>query len=371
MRKLWKWTAFLLTLVLLLSIGFSVLAEESAEDVTDIVVEEPAEDSTSYYENYVAIGDSCGAGVGLPAYLERVKETGNRWIAAERVEGSYPDLVGKAVNASKVDQIHFPGARTADIRYLLDDTYKADWVLTGQAAYLSDGVVSKENLDAHREATIAAIKDADLITLDVGINDVWLPVIAAIYDIAGQGRIAGRNLTVPELVQRYGSVGALATNAASFVRAWIFNPFLWPSYILKMTNALAKWALDYQVNVGAILNKIYQLNPNAKVVVCGLYNPVNGWDILPFANDNLIQKVLQPYYSLLNLRKKTAVLTYRGDAVYVNMTNVELISDHFTIPLFEFTTVNDTFGFNPHPTAAGAETQATNILDKLGIPAVW
>lgn len=376
--KHWKrWIALFLAVALLATIGITALAEEVPEEenvITEELLPEEAlpeealpEETFSYYENYVALGDSCGSGVGLPAYLELVKERGQKWIACEKIEGSYPVKVAEAVGAVNFDQFHFPGARTADIRYLLDPNFSADWVLTGQAAYLSDGVVSKENLDAYREEVIAAIQNADLITLDVGINDVWLPVIAAIYDISGQGRVFNRNMTVPELVMKYGSLGAVVSNASSFVTAWLFHPFRWPSYFMKLTSALTKWVLDYQVNISALMNRIYQLNPSATVVVPGMYNPIEGWDLFPFVNDNLLQRVLQPYYNLLNLRKMSVTALYRGDARYVEMRDVELISDSFTIPLFEFTTVNDKFGYNPHPTERGAETQTQHILHALGI----
>ena len=233
--------------------------------------------------------------------------------------------------------------------------------------YLSEGTISKAEMDAHRSEVVEAVKNADLITLDVGLNDYWLPVIAAIYDIAGEGRLDGGKLTVPELVARFGSIGALVENALSFTRAWFIHPLHTPVYALKLINALYKWVMDYQLNITGILNRIYQLNPDATVVVCGAYNAVEGWDLLPIGNDRIIEKVMQPFYNMVNLRKKMAVRFYRGNAVYVEMRDVELFSDHLTIPLFEFAGVTE-YSFNPHPTLEGAMTQADHILDALGIP---
>lgn len=335
---------------------------------TKETTEEKTQEKVTYYKHYVSIGDSCGSGVGLPAYRKLAKERKTQWISCEQIEGSYPMLVAEAVGAETLGQYHFPGARTADIRYLLDNRFTADWILTGQAAILSNGVVSKQNLDAHRDEVIAAIRNADLISIDVGINDVWLPVIAALYDISGEGQLLGRNQTVPELVMRYGSVGALIANITNFVNAWILHPLEWPVYVLKLISALGKWAIDYQINFGAIMSRIHELNPKATVVVCGLYNPVNNWDFLPFVNDNLIEHVLQPYYSLLNLRKLISTTFYWGDARYVRMNDIELISDSFTIPLFEFTTHEDGCGYNPHPTLEGAARQASKILSALRVP---
>lgn len=343
-------------------------AAARAKEAQDEKNEDSKQEKVTYYKHYVSIGDSCGSGVGLPAYLELAKKKGTQWIAAQQIAGSYPMRVAEAVGAETLGQYHFPGARTADIRYLLDGKFTADWILTGQAAILSNGVVSKQTMDSYRDEVTAAIQKADLISIDVGINDVWLPLIAALYDISGEGQLLGRNLTVPELVMRYGSVGALIANVTHFVNAWILHPTEWPSYVLKLISALAKWAIDYQINFGAIINRIHELNPKATVVVCGLYNPVNNWDFLPFINDNLIERVLQPYYSLLNLRKLVATTFYWGDARYVRMDDIELISDSFTIPLFEFTTHEDARGYNPHPTLEGAAQQARNILRTLRVP---
>lgn len=397
MRLAKQWIAVLLAILMLMTVGVSALAEEvsDAEPATEAVAEapaeepaeevreieedpaadlyyqtpaeEPEEEAVCYYRNYVSIGDSCGSGVGLPYYLELVKETGQKWITCTEIEGSYPALVAEAVGAENFDQFHFPGARTADIRYLLDKTFRTDWVIEGQAMYLSEGTISKAEMDAHRDAVIEAVRNADLITIDVGINDYWLPIIAAIYDIAGDGRLGGGALTVPELVARFGSIGALVDNAMSYLRAWIMNPLHAPSYVLKLMSALYKWVMDYQVNTMGILNQIYKLNPNAKVVVCGTYNAVEGWDLIPFMNDRIIEHIMQPFYDLVNLRKKLAVQFYRGDAVYVEMSNVQLFSDDFTIPLFEFAGVTQ-WSFNPHPTLVGALTQRDHILKALGIP---
>jgi lysophospholipase L1-like esterase len=380
MKHTIRWIALLIAIVMILTAGITALAEEVTGQTAEAVGETSAKayeikgatvekaDEGPYYSNYVSIGDSCGSGLGLPQYVALSKEKKVRWLPCEKIEGSYPTLVAKAVGATEFGQYHFPGARTADIRYLLDEHYYADWVLLGQAMYLSNGVVSKANLDSYREEVTAAIRNADLISIDVGINDVWLPVIAAIYDIAEKGRVLERQLTIPELVAEYGSIATVVDNAASFVRAWT-NPLTWPGNILKLSSALIKWVIDYQVNTTAIMNRIRQLNPNATVVVCGLYNPVYHWDLIPFSGDHFIEHVLQPYYSALNLKKRVDALFYWGDARYVPMDDIELFSDGFAIPLFEFTIEDGgTIGYNPHPTLEGAKQQAKNILNALGVP---
>ncbi len=229
-----------LALVMLLSLGVAALAEELA-----VPAEEPPAERYSYYPNYVAIGDSVGSGFGLPDY----NREGKLVIDCRRVTDSYPDLVGDAVGAKNVSQFHLCGARTADLRYMMDENYAADWVLLGQAAYLSEGVISKQHLDELRPKVQDAIRNADLITLDCGLNDCCLPVMAAIYDIADEGRVFGRGLTIPERVRREGSLLAVMDNAASFLNAWATNPLRWPAYLFKLMVSLQKWVFDYQINI--------------------------------------------------------------------------------------------------------------------------
>ena len=183
---------------------------------------------------YTSIGDSVQSGCGLEEYATY----GQIVVANENIRGSAPVLVGRAIGADKVNQLHMPGARSTEIRYILDDEYDGDWITDGQSYYLSDGVLGKEHLDSWKEEYQNAVRESDVVVLDFGFNDFWVPWYGAMYDVAGDGRLPWDDMTPWERVERMGSFGALADTLVSVGRAYIFNPTNWWIYDLKFADSI-------------------------------------------------------------------------------------------------------------------------------------
>ena len=318
------------------------------------------------YPVYTCLGDSVSTGFGLPYY----NKYGKMYIPFTKVEGAYPTLVARGVGAKTFYPLSIPGYRSADIRYLLDDSRKPDWVLKDGSALMSGGTISEENLNRWRPMYQEDVKKADLITLDIGYNDIWLPTISCIYDIAADGRYDG---TMDALIAQLktNDIDALSdvdvrkaviNNAISYLNAWVRHPLKWAYYMAQWTSAVRKWMFDYSLNYKAIVDRIYELNPNATVVLVGMYNPFNGWDVI--GDDNALQKALQPYINTFNHEKQVCADRYPGKAVYVDVTGTELISNKTTLPLLENVRYDDS-GFNPHPSAEGHRYIAGKILSAL------
>ena len=310
---------------------------------------------------YTSIGDSVQSGCGLEEYATY----GQIVVANENIRGSAPVLVGRAIGADKVNQLHMPGARSTEIRYILDDEYDGDWITDGQSYYLSDGVLGKEHLDSWKEEYQNAVRESDVVVLDFGFNDFWVPWYGAMYDVAGDGRLPWDDMTPWERVERMGSFGALADTLASVGRAYIFNPTNWWIYDLKFADSILKFAVDYPVNCFAITDSIYDLNPDATLLICIGYNPMEGWDLVPAWDDNLVGDVLGVVFAAHDIAKIAAFLSYPGEAALVDMRHVDVITDNTMIFVFEKMTIDDT-GFNPHPTVRGSEQVASQILKALG-----
>lgn len=310
---------------------------------------------------YTSIGDSVQSGCGLEEYATY----GQIVVANENIRGSAPVLVGRAIGADKVNQLHMPGARSTEIRYILDDEYDGDWITDGQSYYLSDGVLGKEHLDSWKEEYQNAVRESDVVVLDFGFNDFWVPWYGAMYDVAGDGRLPWDDMTPWERVERMGSFGALADTLASVGRAYIFNPTNWWIYDLKFADSILKFAVDYPVNCFAITDSIYALNPDATLLICIGYNPMEGWDLVPAWDDNLVGDVLGVVFAAHDIAKIAAFLSYPGEAALVDMRHVDVITDNTMIFVFEKMTIDDT-GFNPHPTVRGSEQVASQILKALG-----
>ena len=308
---------------------------------------------------YTSIGDSVESGFGLDQY----NQTGVMVLQDANISGSAPDLVGKALGAETINQLHMPGARTNELLYILDDGALPDFVNKGIESSLSNGGYDIETLHAKRDQYIDAIKSSDVITLDIGMNDLWAPVVGAFYNIAQDGIDLTPGQTIVDNYENYGSFWTGANFMVKFISAIATNPDKWGYYVGNVGEGLIKWCTDYLINYPLIMLKIYELNPDATLCVVGGYNPIDDWDLIPGMDDNLAQYVGQAFYDVRDLTKRLWVGLYPGKAVYVDSRGTEIQADstRFVSP-----TLN-TEGYTPHPTYEGAKHQANGILGALGL----
>ena len=125
-----------------------------------------------HYDSYVAIGDDVTAGNGLTAYDDDAKYA---WT-----EGSFAEILRETVGADKDKSLMGArsGWRTHELRIALEPGYVGDAFTVEFLNTWSDDKLS-EVLNARATYT-AAIRDADLITVQIGGNDV---VARAVYTI--------------------------------------------------------------------------------------------------------------------------------------------------------------------------------------------
>ncbi|MGN0446171.1 MAG: GDSL-type esterase/lipase family protein [Acutalibacteraceae bacterium] len=313
----------------------------------------------SKYPVYTALGDSASSGFGLPDYAQYQSLV----VYGKRIKGSYADLLAESLGCSKVYPYGVSGIRSSELRYLLDNTYHGDYILDRDMPTMSNGMITRDILKPKRSEYQKAVREADLITLDIGFDDIWVPTIACIYDIAADGRFdnADAGKTISEKVAEYGSAEVVLDNAFSYLRAWLSNPIKWAYYWDSWALTVTKWVADFSINYNAIVRAIYRLNPDVTVIALGCYNPCSGWDILP--DDRAIEHLVQPYYDYVNAQKTAAEAEYRTYH-YVELRNVDLINKKTTLPLYENLTL-DGSGFNPHPTEKGHQQICDAILSEL------
>ena len=301
------------------------IAYDSTFKTRDGIVQNVIDNKNAQYgelkevKNYTSIGDSVQSGLGLNDYYRKIingESWGSVLVANTEVEGSAPSLVGEALGAD-VHQYHMPGARTSEVLYMLNPTKYADalspisrtgydpfYILAGEAI-LSNGQYSATALADQSDELINSIKNSEVVTLDIGWNDWWSMVL--------QGGPAG------------------------FIRS----------------------NLQYLM----IINEIYQINPDAELVLAGGFNPQQGWDILPFMDDNITEYFMQTLYNtLLVPQKQLIALMYPGKCTVADQSGTEVIRG---TPGFLGITLDD-IGDNPHPTQDGAYNQANGILQSLG-----
>ena len=324
----------------------------------------------NHIHKITAFSDSVDSGWGSLGYLLYGKTV----VANKPVLDSAPWLVGYALGAW-VNQYSIPGGRTNEIRFLLDPFYLPDYNLRNQMEELSNGSISFWKLLLMKFFARMSVRTSQVVTINIGSNDLWVPIMAALYDIANDGRFG--LLTTPERVALFGKWPTMIGNVVHYVLAWYianalssYNPTKPYFLLIKLAAGIVKEFTDYYINLPIILMHIFLLNPFATVVVEGTESPVRNWDVFPALDDNLIEYAMEPVYEIQNLYKRLLVLLYPGKAVYADMHGIQLKTERFAVPTFENLTLDDS-GFDPHPSWIGRRQQADRILRALGQPSPY
>ncbi len=325
------------------------------------------------YQSYVFFGDSVTTGFGIQSYTDVADEGGT--AEGKRVPGAYPDLVAKGVGIDENNENYYneahSGWRTSELRETLDPTYNNEDGAVAKA--LSEGMANGKTLcDPQDPALQARIREAiaksDLVTIDLGSNDIQLPIIMALYAaIYPQyasyfGQPEYKDWVVEDLLKKYGSENDM---------------------ILKMTETLAKihgieYALEvvskaalgglykFNTNYPAIINLIHEINPNADIYVIGLYNPMSEatlTDDIPIK----VGKALDPVIMSLNLYLAQLSPAKRY-YTYVDAFNTSVIG---TISLASFVGSDmnlagmGEYTINIHPNDAGHAYIAKQVLNAI------
>ena len=270
--------------------------------------------SGAKYRTYTCIGDSIAAGVTLPGYVSKAhKEDEVTWPV---IPGSFPAYVRDGVGATKVYMIAKPGYRTVEMRRVLDPSFKGDAVEIRHLPLNAKGTVDEAALKELRSGYKKAIQSSDLITIELGPNDIGQPILGIIRTI------------------RTGEEDA--------------------AYIQGCLQAFSVCGITFRQNFGWLLNYIHKLNPNAKVVVTGIYNPVYNWALdtpVRMEYGRLLDGVIDLFNNYLKYESP-----YRSYYTYVDMNGVETLMFKETL----FTTK-----FDAHPTPKGHREMARRILAAL------
>lgn len=237
MKKFTILAALILMLQLVLPFSLQAQAEEMSDDL-----------------NYLALGDSLAAGVNENNELGKGYAD---FIANEyRIDDSYEFHFNKG--------FAYPGYTTADVLKDIEaNVTKPIFDLNGQS---------------QKTATLQqAIKDAHLITLSVGANDVL------------------KNVTRSES-------GTVSFDAAGVLQS------------------ISQVSANYE----KILTSIYTLNPEADVLVMGLYNP------FPHIHDEAIQTQLNTFVTTINNSIKAAA--EKNGAIFSDVAEIIASSPQEYLP---------------------------------------
>jgi lysophospholipase L1-like esterase len=257
--------------------------------------------------NYVSFGASNVNGYGLTGYMHagvtaENKDTANVYGYQRLPVGSYPYLIAAALNEAAggavntagydgnikngdpfekvdVDQLAMSSMRMEELRFLLDDTYPGDsytdwrfYDVNGDGHTQNWFGKAENDLDALRGVYRDAVANADLITLDMGINNF------GVYISHQVGNKYGESLEDidPALAAKY-------NQAKAYIKQLVAQRSGEAALLLdgmdSMIDSLAYALVGFCVSFDVVMEKIKEINPDATVIVVSIQNLLTGLSI--------------------------------------------------------------------------------------------
>jgi len=311
--------------------------------------------SVKRYSSYTALGDSIPGGYSTPGYVKRGK-----LVAAKiRFEGAYPSIIADWVQADKAYILGMPGFRTSELRILFDDSWSGDEIDTSGYYKMLSGVdYGVDDLKAQRSEFRNAVKNSSLVTVHIGQNDCWVPLMYAMYRFGQFGSNEDIEEGVAEFLSQFGSLGEMMQTVYDLLAFAVKSPV----FVLYMTEAEVQLHTDFVKNYKAIIDGIYECNPNVTVVSVGNYNPEKDWEIPEGSGIELLRYLFADLYLIMNGYAKSLESSY-SNYYYVDTSDTEVR----TQSLSEYNAAGGwkTMGFDPHPTMEGHKYIANQIISAL------
>lgn len=293
------------------------------------------------YGTYTCIGDSNAAGYALPDYTD----------ICTRTPGAYHDLVADAVGAQLL-QFGWGGFRTHEVRHMLDPDFEiTDWSYADNCA----GKVHKEDLDSRKDAYIQAVADAELITLNVGANDIFGAALGKAMLVLFAEDTS--NPVLAEIKEKLAEGGSLAA-ALLKLMGYAESIGKGSEFLLVLADAMNQAYKEFDENWDQIIKSIYALNPDVTLVVLSAINPFSN-TTLSEGSALKIGKLAAPIVAKLN-RTMKQTSAYAKDYLYCDVTQAQL--GDLAIKQEDFWSA-----YLPavHPTAEGHQYIADEILKLL------
>ena len=291
------------------------------------------------------LGDSTSSGFGLADYTKYNMPI----VVNAGIEGSAGDILKKELGVA-LNQLNMPSSRTDELLYILDPSYSKEKLLANRLSKNASETYTINTLDTLRDTYIKAIKSSDVVVLDVGMNELMVEVMTALADLANEEK--NEKTFVEQLNQSTDVINEIS----SYAYAWATNPEKWGYFAERLGNNVSKWCSTFADNYTRIVNRIYELNPYATLVIAAGYTPITDWKLVPGSIDNVIDYVISVFSALKGIFTRAVALTYPGRSKFVDMKGVELGLSKESLELS---------GFNTYVTQRGAVEEASRLLDVI------
>ena len=263
--------------------------------------------------NYVALGASNVNGYGMHGYnFENVyeapfeKTTDNRYGYEMDTPGSYTTLIRDALSKNynvNLSQIAMSSWRAEELHFLLDDSYMGDsytdtWLydVNGDgvssnwyygAAIYEWNLLAKQGAEGYdhdptpeellatlRKVTQDKVADANLITVDIGMNNFGTYML----NLLAEGIFSNDLSTISPEVDKYYDIAR--DYILDIIKSNVGDDVIPTDILGKFADTLAYALVGYCVNFDETMKEIYKLNPDTKVVVVSIQNMMRDLEIV-------------------------------------------------------------------------------------------
>lgn len=298
-----------------------------------------------HYNEYTVLGDSIAAGYSHPGY-NMVHDFNNlEWVT---VPETYPDIIQKATGA-KIHMLAKSGYRSTDLRALLYNDYDGDGMSPLRLPSTNDDQrhMNYDKLNEFRAAYQEDISNSDLITLNIGMNDATQPLMITFETLAADMGVLGSEM-------------AAVLDPFNFVKNTLLNMqtlMTDAQFYVALAEAELTSVRMFSENFDAIIKRIHELNPDATIVVIGLYNASEN-DTVPSGGVGIpLEYIFGPIYQNFNdYMQNGSPYANKGIYTYVDAWG---ISSHMNDP------ESTLYMQDNHPTLKGHGQIADRILAVL------
>ena len=358
MKNIKRILSLLLTLIMLAALCLPALADGSKEYYP--------------YKYYMCVGDSIAAGCALTkdgseTYFDNETDDYTTVYNPDYIYYGYDySVVPKAYHSlvaneldSKLLQCARSGLRAVEFRYFLEGVYNDydESCLWGNTYFDVDGNgFSIDDLDAINAAVNypEMIKKTDLLSVNIGSNDVFSFTLGVVFEEMAANSDNEQLNAIKDFLDKGGSIGAAFGKLVEFCQATGTM-----SKLMAVVTATFYKAYDqFVVNFDAVMEKIYEINPDITVVGVGVFNPFKHFR-LSADNQLDISAAAAPLVMAINSHIKSFESKY-DNFYYADVVGTETYDMNYDDRYFW-----EYFGLKVHPTIAGHEYMAQQILDAL------
>ena len=323
----------------------------------------------------LVLGDSTSSGYGLPDFVNHncgfnVKNNylDTTWTVAEAQKNigggggrisssSYPWQLKKYIEKTEgvkcdLSAMCLNGMRTDELRALLDDEYykkilkqEAELVKTDDGnGFLTDHIdsfwealedggalVSGTNGSMRPVSSVSdaqmytreEVKNADVIVVDCCMNNFGTYLaerIAGYAGLPGYGRAANYyKQTVDDLDGVPAGVKTLISQVKTMLKQQgLLNDGT--AAVEEFANSFLYCYADFATNLTADINTIRELNPDARIIVCGVYDALDGINLEVGDNTVDFGRISSRAFDLVNLYIK-ALSSNRAEYYYADLSD--------------------------------------------------